>query len=68
MDKKVIRMTAQELRELADKIDNTKKYHCGSGYVIIDVGTHPNGRRFAEFEQPSIYAECNGTYYRYDAD
>ena len=60
-------MTAQELRELADRIDNTEQYHCGQGYVAVSIGKHPNGREYIEFEQPSIYAECNGRYYRYDA-
>lgn len=59
--------TSEELRELADRIDNIKKYHCGQGYVSVSIGSHSNGRKYIEFEQPSIYAECNSTYFRYDA-
>ncbi len=59
-------MTAQEVRELADRIDDTELYNSGLGYVAISIGKHPNGREYIEFEQPSVFAECNGMYYRYD--
>ncbi len=59
-------MTAQQLRELADRIDRTKQYNSGRGYVAVRIGKHPNGREYIEYEQPSVYAECNSRRYRYD--
>lgn len=34
--------------------------------LYVTVRQHPNGNKFIEFEQPSHYAECNSTYYRFD--
>lgn len=63
----MIRMTAEELRSLADKIENQEKYGNMCGVVYVTIKHHPNGREFLEFEQPCSYADCNSNYYRYDS-
>lgn len=62
----MIRFTSEDLRRLADRIDNGEKYGSMCGVVYLTVEEHPNGRRFAEFEQPCQYAECNSTFYRFE--
>jgi len=63
----MIRMTAEELRSLADKIENREQYGNMCGVVYVTIKHHPNGREFLEFEQPCSYADCNSNYYRYDS-
>lgn len=63
----MIRMTAEELRSLADKIENREQYGNMCGVVHVTIKHHPNGREFLEFEQPCSYADCNSNYYRYDS-
>ena len=63
----MIKLTADQLRELADRIDNESKYHNMCGYVIATIERHPNGREYLQFEQPCGYAECFSTYYTYDS-
>lgn len=63
----MIRMTAEELRSLADKIENQEKYGNMCGVVYVTIKHHFNGREFLEFEQPCSYADCNSNYYRYDS-
>ena len=63
----MIRMTAEELRSLADKIENREKYGNMCGVVYVTIKHHPNGREFLEFEQPCSYADCNSNFYRYDS-
>lgn len=63
----MIRMTAEELRSLADKIENREQYENMCGVVYVTIKHHPNGREFLEFEQPCSYADCNSNYYRYDS-
>jgi len=36
------------------------------GAVYLSIKEHPNGRKFAEFEQPCAYAECNSNFYRFE--
>lgn len=62
----MIRLTADDLRRLADQVENQEKYGNMHGYVTVSIKHHPNGREFVEFEQPCQYAECNSNYYRYD--
>lgn len=64
----MIKFTSDELRKLADAIDNNHKYHCKCGIVYVSIQEHPNGRKYLEFEQPSDYAECSSEYYRFDDD
>lgn len=63
----MIRLTAADLRNLADKIENREKYDNMSGVVYVTLEHHPNGREFLQFEQPCSYADCNSYYYRYDS-
>lgn len=63
----MVRMTAEELRSLADKIENREQYGNMCGVVYVTIKHHPNGREFLEFEQPCSYADCNSEYYRYDS-
>lgn len=63
----MIRMTAEELRSLADKIENREQYGNMCGVVYVTIKHHPNGREFLEFEQPCSYADCNSNFYRYDS-
>lgn len=61
----MIRFTSEDLRRLADAIDNREKYDNMCGVVYLSIEEYPNGRRFAEFEQPCAYAECNSYFYRF---
>lgn len=62
----MIRLTADDLRHLADQVENREKYGNMCGVVYVTIKHHPNGRKFVEFEQPCQYSECNSNYYRYD--
>lgn len=62
----MIKFTSEDLRRLADQIDNREKYHDGRGVVYLTIKEHPNGKRFAEFEQPSGFSECLSTFYRFE--
>ena len=62
----MIKLTSEDLRRLADQIDNREKYGNMCGVVYLSIKEHPNGRRFAEFEQPSSFPECGGTFYRFE--
>jgi len=63
----MIRLTAEDLRSLADKIENREKYGCMCGVVYVSIEHHPNGREFLQFEQPCSYAECNSNFYTYES-
>ena len=60
----MIRFTSDDLRRIADAIDNGEKYGNMCGVVYLNIKEYPNGQKFAEFEQPCQYAECNSTFYR----
>lgn len=62
----MIRFTSEDLHRLADAIDNREKYENMCGVVYLSIKERPNGRRFAEFEQPCAYAECNSNFYRFE--
>lgn len=62
----MIKLTADDLRRLADRVENREKYGNMRGVVYATIKRHPNGREFLEFEQPCQYAECNSNYYRYE--
>lgn len=62
----MIRLTSEDLRRLADAIDNREKYGNMCGVVYLTIKEHPNRRKFAEFEQPCAYAECNSNFYRFE--
>lgn len=64
----MIKFTPDMLRRLADDIEKNNKYHNKRGYVELTIKEHPSGKQYAEFEQPCIYAECFGTFYRYEDD
>lgn len=36
------------------------------GVVYLRMKKHPNGKEFAEFEQPCAYAECYSNFYRFE--
>lgn len=58
----MIRLTSEDLRRLADAIENREKYDNMCGVVYLSMKKHPNGAQFAEFEQPCHYAECNSYF------
>lgn len=60
-----IKFTSKDLRRLADAIDNREKYDNMKGVVYLTIKAYPNGRKFAEFEQPCVYAECSSNFYRF---
>ena len=62
----MLKFTSEELRKLADIIDNEHKYHNKRGYVILTIKEYPSGKKYAEFEQPSDYAECSSAYHTYN--
>ena len=62
----MITFTSEELRQLADRIDNAAQYRNLKSYVILEIKKHPNGRSYAEFEQPCHYAECFSSCYKYN--
>lgn len=62
----MVRMTAEDLRRLADMVENREKYGNMCGVVYASIKHHPNGREFLEFEQPCSYAECSSNHYRYE--
>lgn len=62
----MIKLTADDLRQLADRIENREKYGNMCGVVYLTIKEHPNGRKYAQFEQPCQYAECFSTFYRYE--
>ena len=62
----IITFTSDDLRKLADKMDDREKYDNMCGRVILTVGEYPNGRKYAQFEQPCQYAECFSTFYTFD--
>lgn len=62
----MIRMTADDLRRLADQIENREKYGSMCGVVYASIQHHPNGREYLQFEQPCQYAECNSNFYHFD--
>lgn len=62
----MVKMTAEDLRRLADIVENREKYGNMCGVVYVTIKHHPNGREFLEFEQPCSYAECNSNFYRYE--
>lgn len=64
----MITMTAKQLRDLADRVDNEVKHGNGAGFVSVSIKGWPNGRKYLEFEQPCVYAECFSTFYRYDEE
>lgn len=37
-----------------------------AGVVYLRMKKHPNGKEFAEFEQPCAYAECYSNFYRFE--
>lgn len=47
----MIRMTADDLRRLADQIENREKYGSMCGVVYASIQHHPNGREYLQFEQ-----------------
>ena len=61
----MVRMTADDLRRLADMVENRERYNNMCGVVYASIKYHPNGLEFLEFEQPCSYAECDSSYYRY---
>lgn len=63
----MIKMTSEELRRLADMVENREKYGNMCGVVYVTIKRHPNGREYLEFEQPCGYAECNSNCYRYES-
>lgn len=62
----MVRFTSEDLRRLADAIDNREKYGNMCGVVYLRLGRHPSGRGFAGFEQPCAYAECYSNFYRFE--
>ncbi|SCJ25353.1 Uncharacterised protein [uncultured Ruminococcus sp.] len=62
----MVRFTSEDLRRLADAIDNREKYGNMRGVVFLSMKKHPNGRELAEFEQPCSYAERNSNFYRFE--
>lgn len=64
----MVRMTADDLRRLADMVENREKYDNMCGVVYAKIKHHPNGQEFLEFEQPSSYVECDSNYYRYEGN
>lgn len=64
----MIRMTVEDLRHLADKIENRQKYGNMYGEVYVTMNHHPNGREYLKFEQPCYYADCNSSYYVYEGE
>nr|DAQ61701.1 MAG TPA: hypothetical protein [Caudoviricetes sp.] len=62
----MVRFTSEDLRRLADAIDNREKYGNMCGVVYLRMKKHPNGKEFAEFEQSCAYAECYSNFYRFE--
>lgn len=62
----MIRFTSEDLRQLADKIDENKRYHDMCEVVYLTICEHPNGKQYARFEQPNGYPDCNSIYYNFD--
>lgn len=62
----MVRFTSEDLRRLADAIDNREKYGNMCGVVYLRMKKHPNGKEFAEFEQPCAYVECYSNFYRFE--
>lgn len=62
----MIKFTPEMLRQLADDIERNKKYRNKCGYVNLTIEEKPNGKHTAQFEQPSVYAECFSTFFRYE--
>lgn len=61
----MIKLTANELRRVADMIENREKYENMCGTVRVKIKKDPNGREYLELEQPCEFAECNSYYYRF---
>jgi len=66
MNRKKIKFTSEDLRRLADIMDNNTKYDNMCGVAYLSIKEYPNGRQYAEFEQPCSYADCNSSYYRFE--
>ncbi len=62
----MIKFTPEMLRKLADDIEHNHKYHNKCNYVELSIKHHANGKEYAEFEQPCVYAECFSTFHRFD--
>lgn len=62
------RLTLEQLKLLVNRLENRTKHGDMQPVVTVSIGKHPNGSEYLEFEQPCYYAECNSTYYRYDAE
>lgn len=61
----MIKITAEELRILADMIEQREKYDCMCGTVYLTLETNAAGKKVATFEQPCQYKECNSYFYRF---
>ena len=53
----MVRFTSEDLRRLADAIDNREKYGNMCGVVYLRMKKHPNGKEFAE---------CYSNFYRFE--
>lgn len=62
----MIRLTSDDLRKLADMIENREKYDNMCGIVYASIDENCSGRKTLQFEQPCYYAECNSYYYRFE--
>lgn len=61
----MIRLTSDDLRQIADMIDTREKYDNMCGIVYVTINENWAGRKTLQFEQPCSYSECNSYYYRF---
>lgn len=64
---KSVKLSLRELKGLIERLDNNCQYNDCLDCVKISIKNYPNDRPYVEFEQPSIYVECNSLNYRYDS-
>lgn len=60
----MIKITSDDLRRIADAMDNAEKYNNMCGIAYIEIIENCNGKKTLQFEQPCQYADCNSVYYR----
>jgi hypothetical protein len=63
-----IKMSVNELETLVQHLKNRAEFGGMNPCVYVSIQSHPNGREYLEFEQPSPYSECNSECHRYEMD
>ena len=62
---KPVKLSIRELKGLIERLDNNCEYNDCLDCVKVSINNPPDESAYIEFEQFSIYVECNSRYYRY---